>query len=126
MAASRGHVENVYAESAPGRGDAPRRARRGFWSRLPTPEIAIVLWVMAIFTAIPGVAADVPLLILISLLLMIGAGALFFVPSSSMSHKERLHRERMREGRCVSCGYSLRGLAYGARSRCPECGSKAG
>ena len=36
----------------------------------------------------------------------------------SVSQWKRKHKQRLKEGRCVNCGYDLRGTP----NRCPECG----
>lgn len=42
------------------------------------------------------------------------------IPTAVLFYRDRPAARRAREGKCVTCGYDLRGLAPGAP--CPECG----
>jgi len=123
--AAPGSVSEMYLESSPGRGDAPGRPRASRWQPIPTRSAAVVLWAVSIVLAITGSAGSVALLTALSLGGMVVAGLLFTLPVERTSWREAQRQRRLREGRCVYCGYMLRGLAYGARARCPECGRKA-
>ena len=59
----------------------------------------------------------------IALLVILGIGAAIFVAmwKAGQRHSDAYDREQRRdEGRCVECGYDLRG---GGHSECPECGA---
>ena len=118
-------VSEMYLESSPGKGDAPRRSHASAWQRFPTRGAAVVLWLVSLVLAIAGSAGGVALPTAMALGGIVVAGLLFAVPTERSNRREAQHARRVREGRCVSCGYMLRGLTYGARARCPECGRKA-
>jgi len=103
---------------------AQGRVKQPIWHRVPVFAIALTLWPIALITAIVGNALGSTILIAVSLGCMVLAGAVFLIPRQNDEQREDESRRRLREGRCVFCGYMLRGLDYGARSRCPECGKK--
>ena len=103
---------------------AQSRVKQAIWRRLPVFAVALTLWPIALVAALIGNATDSGVLIALSLCCMVMAGAVFLIPRQSDEQREDEARRRLREGRCASCGYMLRGLDYGARSRCPECGKK--
>src|SRR5688500_10428361 len=75
---------------------------------------ALMLGGLAIQTY--GVIARVYVLALVGALVAVAGMAMH----GMAAHRERRRRKRFFAGRCVDCGYDLRG----SRGQCPECGRR--